>query len=1065
MSSADQNREAVLRILESLNGLDPLKSLFWSELNYERVNQPLSRRGWNETAANALDEDPILFAAGGEGNDFHVIYGRLASDCLLRGLERPVVSRLLSQHPYSLFVFSNRQQDHWHFLNTKYDEDTAKRQLFRRITVGPEERLRTACERLAMLDLEDVRTPSPLAIQDRHDDAFDVEKVQKEFFRTLDDIYKKSVLPDIQRGEKDEANANEAGLILLNRILFLYFVQKKGWLEKRYDYLAKAFQDYRTKGKSAGYYSEFLWPLFQALYTPKEDRDSALAQFKRIPFLNGGLFEPQSTISDADLKVTNATFARLFDELLERYNFTVAEDTPLDIEVAVDPEMLGKIFEELVTGRHSTGAYYTPRPVVDFMSREALKGYLGGGEAVEKFVDEHDARDLSDPEATLDRLRSIKVCDPACGSGAYLVGMLHELVALRQSLFASRHVDRKTKTDYDRKLEIIQNNLYGVDSDAMAVNIARLRLWLSLSVEYEGEKGTDPPALPNLDFKIEREDSLLGPDPSGGPAPDMFRMEQIERYDALKAEYQQTNIYGNKGQLLRKISALRREITEWAHPGVAVKGFDWRVEFAEVFNRPRASGFDIVLANPPYVRQELIGGQKGHLLQLYADVAEGKSDLYCYFYARGLQLVRLGGMHVFVCSNSWLDVGYGGKLQRYLLENAHVLSIFDSAVERQFSTSDINTIISVVRKGKPPDEATTRFISLRAPFLDALADPKLRKEVVRTRLELWQAGLGETDKSGRKGYTGNKWGGKYLRAPDIYWTILEKGKGKLVRLGDIAEVRRGFTTGANKFFYLDAERIRQWGIEEEFLKPVIKSPRECKRILIDPKDLKYKIFMCHKEKKDLKGTAALQYIKWGEAQEFHKRPSCRGRVRWWEAGEEKGNSLFVKEANETSAVFFNPQNYPADCRLYCADLVHSSFLFLNSPIAAMMFEIYNRAGLGEGARSLMVSDYADVPCLKQGVHPEKASDIMEAISRSSPRNLRTPQERKWETLDTAIFDVLGLTRGEREAVYEALIELVESRLKKADSLSPREQRKRSKPISETVGNARDVPDEESSEDE
>jgi hypothetical protein len=147
-------------------------------------------------------------------------------------------------------------------------------------------------------------------------------------------------------------------------------------------------------------------------------------------------------------------------------------------------------------------------------------------------------------------------------------------------------------------------------------------------------------------------------------------------------------------------------------------------------------------------------------------------------------------------------------------------------------------------------------------------------------------------------YIGNKWGGKYLRAPDIFFTILEKGKGKLVRLGDIAEVRRGFTTGANKFFYLEPTgkpapagylHVRNgagWEgeIEEEFLKPVIKSPRECRSILIKPEDLRYKIFMCHRDKSELKGTAALEYIRWGETQRYHERPSCRGRQRWWDVG-------------------------------------------------------------------------------------------------------------------------------------------------------------------------------------
>src|SRR5258708_1155025 len=134
-----------------MRGIEPLKKLFWTELNYDRTNSPLSRKGWGEHVSAGLAEDPVLFATG--GNDFHVIHARLNSDKLLMGMERPVVSRLLQNHPYALFVFSNAKQDRWHFLNVKYDDDVQRRRLFRLITVGPEERLRTASERLYTIHL------------------------------------------------------------------------------------------------------------------------------------------------------------------------------------------------------------------------------------------------------------------------------------------------------------------------------------------------------------------------------------------------------------------------------------------------------------------------------------------------------------------------------------------------------------------------------------------------------------------------------------------------------------------------------------------------------------------------------------------------------------------------------------------------------------------------------------------------------------------------------------------------------------------------------------------------
>jgi hypothetical protein len=773
-----ERQQAVFNLLRDLRGLDQLKSLFWSELNYERVNQPLSRRGWNKPAANALDEDPVLFAAGGQDGDFHVIYGRLATDQLLRGPERLVVSRLLCHHPYSLFVFSNRGKDRWHFLNIKYDEDAARRQLFRRITVGPEERLRTASERLGMLNVEDVPSPSPLAIQERHDDAFDVEKVQAEFFRTLNDIYKQSIVPDVVRGLKDEAKARHAGLILLNRLLFLYFIQKKGWLDGRYDYLAAAFQDHRTKSKSASYYGEFLWPLFQALSIPTKDRDSSLAQFKAIPFLNGGLFEPQSTISDADLKVTNATFARMFDELLERFNFTVAEDTPLDIEVAVDPEMLGKVFEELVTGRHDTGAYYTPRPVVSFMCREALKGYLGNGAALEKFVDERDARDLKNPEAVLEKLRTVRVCDPACGSGAYLVGMLHELVALRQCLFASRHVD--PKSDYERKLEIIQNNLYGVDIGPIAVNIARLRLWLSLAVEFDGD---NPPPLPNLDFKIECADSVLAPAIAREAE---LHDDQIRAFADLKAAYMK-QVY-NKSPLRRKIADVRRQLAAWIvhnQSRAEETDFDWRLDFAEVVSAGPNPGFDVILANPPYVQMGLIKEMKPQLETLYPDVYRGRADLYTYFFARGLELLRESGLLVFICSSTWTKTAAAAKLRRFLRDRTTVLRFLDFADPKVFKDVTNYPAIIIAQKSHPAPEHRVRAYQVRTIQAAQLEEELHAPAILVPQRELEHAG----------------WQFEDAPVARLRQKIREAGK----PLGEVVsgQIYRGVVTGLNEAFVID----------------------------------------------------------------------------------------------------------------------------------------------------------------------------------------------------------------------------------------------------------------------
>ena len=196
---ARDRQAAVLNLLSDFKGLDPVKELFWNELNYERINEPISRRGWTEHAAKSLADDPLVFAGGGENKDFKIIRRATRFRSCAARLQRPVISRLLRDFPYALFVFSNRRSQCWHFVNVKYDDDPKRRQLFRRISVAPGDRLRTASERMAILDLQAIGDQvSPLAIQDRHDEAFDVEKVTKKFFDDFVEIFA-AVAKDIRK--------------------------------------------------------------------------------------------------------------------------------------------------------------------------------------------------------------------------------------------------------------------------------------------------------------------------------------------------------------------------------------------------------------------------------------------------------------------------------------------------------------------------------------------------------------------------------------------------------------------------------------------------------------------------------------------------------------------------------------------------------------------------------------------------------------------------------------------------------------------------------------------------
>jgi hypothetical protein len=256
-------QQSVLGILENFGGPEPMKKLFWSTLNYNRANKPITRRGWTDGTAALLHEDPLLLATGGSGDDFQIIYSRLAENRLLLGGERPVVSRLLKDHPYSLFLFSDRNQTNWHFVNVRLAEDVEKRKLFRRVTVGPNEKMRTASQVVSQLDLSSI-SPNlfglpPLKIQERHDQAFDVVPVTEEFFTQYHLIFER--VEGLIRGIRDKDQKRLFTQRLFNRLMFIAFIQKKGWLQfggnKNQDYLTALWSDYRKTGnKEMGFYYE-----------------------------------------------------------------------------------------------------------------------------------------------------------------------------------------------------------------------------------------------------------------------------------------------------------------------------------------------------------------------------------------------------------------------------------------------------------------------------------------------------------------------------------------------------------------------------------------------------------------------------------------------------------------------------------------------------------------------------------------------------------------------------------------------------------------------------------------
>ena len=910
---------------------------------------------------------------------------------------------------------------------------------------------RTAVQQIANIYAEWTKTRNLRATLD---DAFDVERVTDAFFRKYRDLFE-AAIDSVQGFAEDEAEQKRLFVLtLFNRLMFVYFLSRKGWLtfNGERDYLDALWKDYQAKPGNAGFYVGRLVPLFFAgLNNPQsqdfnEEGKILAGLIGKVPFLNGGLFAETDLDRRGGVSVPDEAVRPVLSELFGRFNFTVMESTPFDVEVAVDPEMLGKVFEELVTERHSSGAYYTPRPVVAFMCREALKGYLANqipalGQAdLAAFVDDRIlSPGVADQAASVrDALRSLTVVDPACGSGAYLLGMMQELVELVSALDADA-LRNSPNYLYNLKLHVIERNLHGADKDDFAVNIAMLRLWLSLAVEHEGER---PQPLPNLDFKVVCGDSLLAPDPNPAAYPDMFRRAVLEKADALgRAKERHFAASGQaKANAERDVHDAKRSLADALDEAGAAGVVDWRVEFADVFAQRR--GFDVAVANPPYVRQEEIGGAKAQLEKLYAPAARGRSDLYCYFYLRALQLLAPGGMHVFICSNSWLDVAYGEPLKAHLLANASVRAVYESAVERQFSTADVNTIISVIQKTPPEPGGQTRFVSLRAEFDLALADAANRREIIATNdsPETQAADLAAIKRPNQppaqflefRLSPADKWGAVHLRAPDVYHAVLAKGAGKLVRLGDVADVKFGIKTGANDFFYLDRGDVAYWGIEERFLAPVMTSPQESRSILVDPATLPCRLFLCNEDKASLAGTAALDYIRHGEAQGLHKRSSVASRRLWYGLGEREPIALGMNKLVDTTARTFlaatecfftdNFQTF----RSQAASITICALM--NSSVTQLTTNIVARANFGQGVLEIQTYETDNLLIL----NPTMYGEVNESIFRSTQWDVLNPSPER-RMVDDAVFDALGLTQGERDDVYEAVRDLVTKRSTKAKS--------------------------------
>ena len=891
------------------------------------------------------------------------------------------------------------------FEDPKGNSKTSKLQMF---GWGPNDHIRTVCEcnlknliyKQGMNEEEATATVAS---------AFDVNKVSKRFYED----YKKAfdnAKPIIAQYSNitDAKDIHQTTQTIFNRILFLRFIEKKGWLRfgERDEYLRELF---KAGGIDSGtFYSSRLKRLFfEGLAIEGKQNNSAYGE---VAFLNGGLFE-ESKFDKAISDLPNEMFEPLLGKngLFYNYNFTVQESTPLDIDVAIDPEMIGTMFEELVTDRSGKGAFYTPRVVVAYMCREAIKSVLEERtevniESIRKLVDDDDDEGLSIDDARIINsvLAEVKAIDPACGSGAYLLGLLHELVRVHTKL--STIAEDISETRHEMKLRIISRSIYGVDLDPFATNIAMLRLWLSLSIE-----APRPEALPNLDLNIETGNSLISPSPhwaKDGNMWDPFGLKgKAEEITQKRDRYVKPTISREeKIQLFQAIMGTREDIRKLRDAEHNSGSIDFGVDFYDVFKRDNG-GFDIVLANPPYVRQEDIDEitkAKGKIN--YPSLVSGKSDLYIYFYARAKQLLRKGGVSCFICSNTWLDVEFGALLQKDIIDNFNDIRIIDFRKERIFESAEVNTIISIMKKGTSEDDVD--FIMLEDSFEKSIHDTDFRTGQAISKKELLRRG---SDSQHR--YFGYKWS-LILRAPQLYHDLIKNHSEKFRAIREVCH-----KTQRNNMRVLPKgyEVLTESAGTQPGKCPFLHSFKDVSSIRLDLS-----------KQKSISHPRARRTMEEGH---FRRADIVSNRFYGARIFFIEGGEYFVNDS------FFIGQ-------LHDGFSIKNTILALNSTLSLLFVELRGRKGQGGGVLTFYGPEFTGHqiidPSLIDGIDDEvyeslvtrELGDVFEecGFDGENPIREQTPTplpDRK--AIDDFIFDILGLSQEERNEVYWYLCEAVQNR--------------------------------------
>lgn len=900
--------------------------------------------------------------------------------------------------------------------------------------IGGEAKVLGLSDRLYRTDLdvlESMKFPGkPEELSGNYDRVFfPYEKVRDEFFkgyRTLYERVEKAVSKELKSESTSYAQR------FLGRLMFLYFLQRKGWLKEDRRFI-DTVKDYKELNR---------------LFYESLNREETPG----IPFLNGSLFEREPYMSAALEGRLYPKMDKLFKDarkFFNEYNFTVDETSPLEVEVSIDPALIGTVFENMLPEyeRGSKGTFYTPRNESSFICRRALANCLGLLDEVSadgktfcdglsKYLEEL-AKTKSEKEVRefREKLLSLKVLDPAVGSGGFLLVMMQEIIGLIQE--AEAVVGWKSDVELYKKR--ILPNLYGLDIEPEAIEIARLRLWLSLIIDQK-----EPEPLPNLDMNLVTiKDSLsLAPQMKL----DLYIKYEKLRKKAVEVRAKYLNEYDSriKKTLREEHQRLLREIEKKT-------GVD-----PDVIENIMTIPADIVVMNPPYITQLAIPPRKK---EYYASRygLDKMSDIYAYFLIRALKLLAEKGIASVITSDKWLETEYGEGLQKKLKD--HIVAVYGQK-ERSFG-ADINTAIVVFGK-------EIRTTPINFTYVEAYGSKDVRRNVAVQRNVL------------RPG----KW--FYLRAPTVF---VEKILPKLDhRLEEFAIVRRGFTTGANDFFYMknvthlyEADRLADPKRFERLNLPTTKGTELEKqglvyveneigeRFILEKKDVAHvlrsptetvsydtnepSLLVFKPDPPHEPGKYSKQYIQWGENHKiavrsgkdagkeilgYHRLETTKAHNPYWYTISDLDPSRFFH------AIGTDRRHFVARCAKGClADQMLVMFdarqrsdetklwIYLNSIVSFLVFELYGRR-FGAGALQVPTGVMKKLP-VPNVSKLAFSKDVEGWLHREI---LLVDQELKKEErklLDIYVLKALGVQDANSvvDELYDAFLEVVKDRLVKA----------------------------------